>query len=291
MITQKVWIYHLTCISVTDKFERWWFLRICLTSYSHQLLWSQWLHTWGGSWGHGGHSREEYHFVQHDKEWAVEFKCGRESLEDDPHLEMPVTVTTQETIAKIHDIIMAYRWGTELNIATELGIEMQSSTMNSKYRRWQLDGSQTSLDPIRNGLGTYQGTMLPFLGGSQELSPAVHNHGWDLVPSLPTRDKSQESQDGDVCREGDGLLSSKMQECSWWSTWKGSHYLWGLLHWSETAMGENQEYLPWTVDARCALLPGQCSNPHVHSGHGAIHKCGFELSKCPHYSSVLASFD
>ena len=34
--------------------------------------------------------------------WAAEFKHGWESLEDDPRARRPVTVTTQETITKIH---------------------------------------------------------------------------------------------------------------------------------------------------------------------------------------------
>ena len=82
------------------------------------------------------------------KKWADEFKPDRESLEDNPCPRRPVTrnvlfndklntflftviwcqITTQETIAKIHDIIMADRQVTEHYIATELG--MQSSTTN-----------------------------------------------------------------------------------------------------------------------------------------------------------------
>ena len=58
------------------------------------------------------------------KKWDAEFKCGRESLEDDPRKRRPVTVTTQETIAKIHDIIMADRRVTEYYTATELGISL-----------------------------------------------------------------------------------------------------------------------------------------------------------------------
>ena len=56
------------------------------------------------------------------KKWDAEFKLGRDSLEDDPRQRKPVTVTTQETIAKIHDIIMADRRVTEYYVATELGI-------------------------------------------------------------------------------------------------------------------------------------------------------------------------
>ena len=57
--------------------------------------------------------------------WAAEFKRGRESLEDDPRPGRPVTVTTPETIAKIHDIIMADRRVTERYITIELGISQE----------------------------------------------------------------------------------------------------------------------------------------------------------------------
>ena len=56
------------------------------------------------------------------KKSDVEFKRGRDSLEEDPRLRRPVTDTTQETIAKIHDIVMADKRVTEHYIATELGI-------------------------------------------------------------------------------------------------------------------------------------------------------------------------
>ena len=56
------------------------------------------------------------------KKWNAEFKHDRESLEDDPCLRRSVTVITLETIAKIHDIIMADRRVTEEHfIASELG--------------------------------------------------------------------------------------------------------------------------------------------------------------------------
>ncbi|XP_041354235.1 protein GVQW3-like [Gigantopelta aegis] len=59
------------------------------------------------------------------KKWAAEFKHGRKSLKDDSRSGRPVTDTTQETIAKIHDIIMADRQVTERYIATELGISQE----------------------------------------------------------------------------------------------------------------------------------------------------------------------
>ena len=60
-----------------------------------------------------------------EKKWAAEFRCGRESLEDNPRSRRPVTVTTRDTI-KIHDIIMADKQVPEHYIATELGISQDS---------------------------------------------------------------------------------------------------------------------------------------------------------------------
>ena len=59
------------------------------------------------------------------KKWDAEFKRGRYSLEYDPS-RRSVTVTTQETIAKIEYIIMADRRVTEQYIATELDISQDS---------------------------------------------------------------------------------------------------------------------------------------------------------------------
>ncbi len=59
------------------------------------------------------------------KKWAAEFKRGRESLEDDPRSGRPVTVTTQEVIDKIHDMISADQRITQRCIATKLGISQE----------------------------------------------------------------------------------------------------------------------------------------------------------------------
>ena len=59
------------------------------------------------------------------KKWAAEFKHGRFSLEDDPRQRRPVTVTTQGTIAKIHDIIMADRRVYMANIAVERPLKLR----------------------------------------------------------------------------------------------------------------------------------------------------------------------
>jgi histone-lysine N-methyltransferase SETMAR len=57
--------------------------------------------------------------------WAAEFKRGRESLEDDPRPGRSVTVSTKETIDKIHDMILADRRIKQRYIATQLGISQE----------------------------------------------------------------------------------------------------------------------------------------------------------------------
>ena len=59
------------------------------------------------------------------KKWAADFKRGRDSLEDDPHQGRPATVTTQEIVDKIHDMLLTDRCLTVLYIATELGISQE----------------------------------------------------------------------------------------------------------------------------------------------------------------------
>ena len=56
------------------------------------------------------------------KRWVVEFKCGRQSLEDDPRPGRLVTVATPEMVNKVHDIVMTDRRFTERYIASTFGI-------------------------------------------------------------------------------------------------------------------------------------------------------------------------
>lgn len=56
------------------------------------------------------------------KRWSREFKHGRLSLEDDPHLGRPVSARSQHNVDRVHDIVMKDRRLTLHYIAKEVGI-------------------------------------------------------------------------------------------------------------------------------------------------------------------------
>ena len=72
--------------------------------------------------GHGGHTWGECPFVQRGEEVGYWIQTRQGESGRRPLSERSVTITTQETIAKIHDISMTDRRVTERYIATELGI-------------------------------------------------------------------------------------------------------------------------------------------------------------------------
>ena len=109
------------------------------------------------------------------KKWAAEFKRDRVSLEDDLRLRRPVTVTIQETIVTVHDIIMADRRVTEHYIITELGI---SKNCIHAVIHNDIHMSKVSLDLISNGLGsTCQGKILSIFRRIQKVSSEFCDYG------------------------------------------------------------------------------------------------------------------
>ena len=59
------------------------------------------------------------------KRWVVEFKCGRQSLEDDPRPGRPVTVAMPEMVNKVDVIITTDRRVTQRYIASKVGISQE----------------------------------------------------------------------------------------------------------------------------------------------------------------------
>ena len=79
---------------------------------------------------------------------------------------------------------------------------------------------------------------------------------------------SKESQDCDVCSQGDGLHFLGCRSIVGGLPRHVSHCHRGLLCSSfETARRENQPDSAWKADKRSALPPGQCSGTHIHSDH------------------------
>src|SRR5258705_10022584 len=57
------------------------------------------------------------------KNWVRDSKCGRESIEHNPHsCGRPVTTSTPENIDKVHDLVVADRLVTVADVAKEVGI-------------------------------------------------------------------------------------------------------------------------------------------------------------------------
>ena len=128
------------------------------------------------------------------KKWAAEFKRGRESLEDDPRPGRSVTVSTRETIDKIHDMILADRRIKQRYIATHLGISQErvqaiihnELNMTKVSARWVPkllgpDNKRIRHNMSRDNLARFNANPEKFI--KQFVT------GWNLGPSLPTRDE------------------------------------------------------------------------------------------------------
>jgi histone-lysine N-methyltransferase SETMAR len=59
------------------------------------------------------------------KKWAAEFKCGRTSLEDDPHEGRPKSATAPEIIEQVHDMVLDDRRKKVCEIAEPIGISKE----------------------------------------------------------------------------------------------------------------------------------------------------------------------
>ena len=60
------------------------------------------------------------------KRWCREFKCGRTSCEDEHAGGPPTTVTTQENINRVHELVMQDRRVTIRDIVEETGFSYHS---------------------------------------------------------------------------------------------------------------------------------------------------------------------
>ena len=202
------------------------------------------------------------------KERAAEFKCA-ESLEEDPRPIRSDTIITPETIAKIHDVIMADRLVTEIYIATELGISqdrihtgihnehhMSKVSAHSVPKLLGPDLKRTRLNMSRKNLLLFSF----FLGGYQQFSSEICDYGRDLTREevtieaveTPRFSTFQESQFCDARRQSDDLnvLGCRRNAVGGLPR-QGPHCHWSLLCLSsETASGEHKA--DWAWNAECS---------------------------------------
>ena len=80
------------------------------------------------------------------KKWAAKFRRVGDLLEEDPRSGRPVTVTTEEKVGKVHDIIMADRRVTTDHIANKLGTSREC-VLAITYNELQMSKRQTRWVP------------------------------------------------------------------------------------------------------------------------------------------------
>jgi len=123
-----------------------------------------------------GESSPSYEVV---KRWCREFKCGRESCEDAPRAGRPTTVTTQENVNKIHDMVMADRRLTIRHIRETTGLaygtvqsilsnELEMSKVSARWvpRMLTIDQKRTRVTDSERLLLQYHLDPVDFWHGS-----------------------------------------------------------------------------------------------------------------------------
>ena len=120
-----------------------------------------------------GESSPSYEVV---KRWCREFKCGRESCEDAPRAGRPTTVTTQENVNKIHDMVTADRRLTIRHISETTGLaygtvqsilsnELEMSKVSARWvpRMLTIDQKRTRVTDCERLLLQYHRDPVDFL--------------------------------------------------------------------------------------------------------------------------------
>lgn len=120
-----------------------------------------------------GESAVSYSLV---KKWVAEFKRGRDSINDDDIPGRPISVRNAETIAKVHDLIMADRRLSIRFIASEVGVShttvlailKEDLAMRKLSARWvpkllTVDQKRIRLNMSRDNLARFNADPEDFL--------------------------------------------------------------------------------------------------------------------------------
>ena len=204
----------------------------------------------------------------------------------------PVTVTTQDTIAKIHDIIMADRRVTEYYIATELGISQDfiHAVVHNELHMYKVSARWVPklLGPDLKGLdSTCLGKFMSFFRRIQTVfvrdvwlwmrpGSIISNQRWSN--NHRSSGSSPPKKANIVISVFSGLQVLLVDYLD---------YHQSLICWfSETA---DQADTPWKADKRSVILTGQCSDTHVHSGNGCYPDIWIPTCRTPTLFSSFGS--
>lgn len=246
------------------------------------------------------------------KKWAAEFKRGRESLEDDPRSGRPATVTTEESIDKIHDMILADRRITERQIAFELTISQErvhniihdELGMNKVSARWvprllTPDHKRTRLLTSRDNLALFEQNPDDFLQRFVTMDETWVHH---YQPESKEQSKQWKRPGSPTPRKAKVIKSAgKVMASVFWDA-KGVLLL-DFLESGKTITGVYYAQLLHRLRENIkAKRPGMLTkgvifhqdNAPAHTSAvamSAIQSCGFEILPHPPYSPDLAPSD
>ena len=246
------------------------------------------------------------------KKWAAEFKRGRESLEDDPRSGRPVTVSTQDVIDKVLDIILADRRTTQRTIAFELQISQervhniihQDLGMTKVSARWvprllTPDHKRARLVTSRDNLALFERDPEDFLQRFVTMDETwVHHYQpeskeqskqWKR-PGSPTPRKAKIVKSAgkvmaSIFWDAKGVLLVDFLETG--QTINGMYYAQLLQQLKEQIKLKRRGKLSKGVIFHQDNAPAHTSAVAM----AAIHGCGFEILSHPPYSPDLAPSD
>ena len=243
------------------------------------------------------------------KRWVAEFKCGRQSLEDDPHPGRPVTVATPEMVNKVHDIVMTDRRVTERYIASTVGISQErvhsilteDLEMRKLSARWvprllTIDQKHTRRTLSRTNLNVYEENSANFLKRFVTMDETWVHHftpetkqqskQWKYSGSPPPKKAKTVPSAGKVMAsvfwDADGILLIDYLQNG--QMINGTYYASLLMQLREKIKLKRHGKLTKGV-----LF--HRDNAPVHKSviaMAAIHDCGFKLIEHPPYSPDLA---
>ena len=203
------------------------------------------------------------------KKWATEFKCGRESIEDDEKSGRPKDATTDENVEIVQNLVMCDRRQDLRSIASEVGISfgaVQTTLMDilgmpKVSARWVPrmltdDQKRSWLDISKYLLHRHEDDPSDFID-RVETQDVIWVHHFDSETKMQSMQWKDPGSPPDIR----GVIMIDYLEQG--RTINGACYAAGL---KALAPG-NCEKEERNIDSRCSSLAGQCACSHVAKCH------------------------